>query len=94
MLVQLSDHIRGFCHALHYADVPLKHPEKKLTEGKKVKCRVNCRVITYDVPTYSHGSNQMSVQCKILFIICTIGSSCRPRTKTSSLDTQENFSEL
>lgn len=40
MLVTLSDHIRGYCYSLHYADVALKHPEKKLHEGKKVKCRV------------------------------------------------------
>ncbi|XP_028390902.1 protein RRP5 homolog isoform X2 [Dendronephthya gigantea] len=40
MLVGLSDHIRGYCQYLHYADVTLKHPEKKLHEGKKVKCRV------------------------------------------------------
>ncbi|CAB3976612.1 RRP5 homolog [Paramuricea clavata] len=40
MLVALSDHIRGYCQSLHYADVTLKHPEKKLHEGKNVKCRV------------------------------------------------------
>ena len=40
MLVALSDHIRGYCQSLHYADVTLQHPEKKLHVGKKVKCRV------------------------------------------------------
>ncbi|CAH3149742.1 unnamed protein product, partial [Porites evermanni] len=40
MLVSVSDHIRGLCSTLHLADINLKHPEKKLKEGKVVKCRV------------------------------------------------------
>ena len=41
MLVSVSDHIRGLCSTLHLADINLKHPEKKLKEGKVVKCRVS-----------------------------------------------------
>ncbi|XP_057307002.1 protein RRP5 homolog [Hydractinia symbiolongicarpus] len=39
-LVKITDHIRGLCPRIHLADITLKHPEKKFTEGKKVKCRV------------------------------------------------------
>ena len=41
MLVSVSEHIRGLCTTLHLADIQLKHPEKKLKQGKVVKCRVN-----------------------------------------------------
>lgn len=41
MLVSVSDHIRGLCTTLHLADINLQHPEKKLKEGKVVKCRVS-----------------------------------------------------
>ena len=41
MLVSLSDHIRGLCTQLHLADVHLKNPEKKLKEGKVIRCRVS-----------------------------------------------------
>ncbi|KAJ7376225.1 hypothetical protein OS493_036048 [Desmophyllum pertusum] len=40
MLISVSDHIRGLCTTLHLADINLQHPEKKLKEGKVVKCRV------------------------------------------------------
>ncbi|XP_048585462.1 protein RRP5 homolog isoform X2 [Nematostella vectensis] len=40
MLVSVSDHIKGLVTNMHLADIILKHPEKKLTEGKVVKCRV------------------------------------------------------
>ena len=40
MLVQLTDYIRGLCPALHLADSKLKHPGKKLKQGKPVDCRV------------------------------------------------------
>jgi len=40
MLISVSDHIRGLCPTLHLADINLQHPEKKLKEGKVVKCRV------------------------------------------------------
>ncbi|XP_068709241.1 protein RRP5 homolog [Montipora foliosa] len=40
MLVSVSEYIKGLCPTLHLADISLKHPEKKLKEGKVVKCRV------------------------------------------------------
>ena len=41
MIIKLSEHIKGLCPRTHLADMILKHPEKRLTEGKKVKCRVS-----------------------------------------------------
>ena len=40
MIVKVADHMKGLCPRLHFADINLKHPEKKLKDGKKVKCRV------------------------------------------------------
>ncbi|KAM3622776.1 uncharacterized protein V6R79_002928 [Siganus canaliculatus] len=40
MLVHLTDRIKGFVPSLHLSDIILKNPEKKYTEGMKVKCRV------------------------------------------------------
>ncbi|XP_022789365.1 protein RRP5 homolog [Stylophora pistillata] len=40
MFISLTDHIRGLCRTLHLADINLQHPEKKLKDGKTVKCRV------------------------------------------------------
>lgn len=41
MVVQLSDHIKGLVPRTHLSDIILKNPEKKYTEGMKVKCRVS-----------------------------------------------------
>lgn len=44
MLVSVSDHIKGLCPKMHFADISLQHPEKKFSKGKVVKCRVSqCR---------------------------------------------------
>ncbi|XP_026215037.1 protein RRP5 homolog isoform X2 [Anabas testudineus] len=40
MVVHLSDHIKGLVPRTHLSDIVLKNPEKKYTEGMKVKCRV------------------------------------------------------
>uniref|UniRef100_A0A7N8XW34 Protein RRP5 homolog n=1 Tax=Mastacembelus armatus TaxID=205130 RepID=A0A7N8XW34_9TELE len=40
MVVHLSDHIKGLVPRTHLSDIILKNPEKKYTEGMKVKCRV------------------------------------------------------
>lgn len=45
MIVKLSDHIKGLCSRIHLADIILKHPEKKLTDGKKVTCRVSTQYV-------------------------------------------------
>ncbi|CAJ1052669.1 protein RRP5 homolog isoform X2 [Xyrichtys novacula] len=40
MMVHVSDHIKGLVPRNHLSDIVLKNPEKKFTEGMKVKCRV------------------------------------------------------
>ncbi|KAJ7325160.1 hypothetical protein JRQ81_018180 [Phrynocephalus forsythii] len=40
MQVKVTEHIRGLVPRLHLADVLLKQPEKKYSEGAAVKCRV------------------------------------------------------
>ncbi|TKS69125.1 Protein RRP5 -like protein NF-kappa-B-binding protein [Collichthys lucidus] len=40
MVVHLSDHIKGLVPRTHLSDILLKNPEKKYTEGMKIKCRV------------------------------------------------------
>lgn len=41
MVVHLSDHIKGLVPRTHLSDIVLKNPEKKYTEGMKIKCRVS-----------------------------------------------------
>uniref|UniRef100_H3C389 Protein RRP5 homolog n=1 Tax=Tetraodon nigroviridis TaxID=99883 RepID=H3C389_TETNG len=40
MVVHLSDHVKGLVPRTHLSDIILKNPEKKYTEGMKIKCRV------------------------------------------------------
>ncbi|KAG8709931.1 rRNA biogenesis protein rrp5 [Ceratobasidium sp. 395] len=40
LLVAISDKVTGFVGPDHYADIKLKHPERKFKEGATVKCRV------------------------------------------------------
>ncbi|NP_001122095.1 programmed cell death 11 L homeolog [Xenopus laevis] len=40
MVVQITDHLTGLVPKLHFADVLLKHPEKKYIIGNKIKCKV------------------------------------------------------
>ena len=40
MVLKIDEGITGYVVNKHFADVPLKHPEKKFREGAKVKCRV------------------------------------------------------
>ncbi|KAG7486709.1 RRP5-like isoform X1 [Solea senegalensis] len=40
MMVHISDHIKGLVPKNHLSDIILKNPEKKYSEGMKVKCRV------------------------------------------------------
>ncbi|KAG9084540.1 rRNA biogenesis protein rrp5, partial [Ceratobasidium sp. UAMH 11750] len=40
LLVALSDKVTGFVGPDHYADIRLKHPERKFKQGATVKCRV------------------------------------------------------
>lgn len=41
MVVHLSDHVKGLVPRTHLSDIILKNPEKKYTEGMKIKCRVS-----------------------------------------------------
>lgn len=41
LIVALSDKVTGLVGPDHYADIRLKHPERKFKEGATVKCRVN-----------------------------------------------------
>ena len=66
MLVKLADHIRGLCPKLHLADIILKHPEKKLKDGKQVKCRVS------DAPS-EYSSNYSKNVCSALSLKCFAG---------------------
>ncbi|XP_070830544.1 protein RRP5 homolog isoform X2 [Chaetodon trifascialis] len=40
MVVHLSEHIKGLVPRIHLSDVVLNNPEKKYTEGMRIKCRV------------------------------------------------------
>ncbi|QRV97230.1 rRNA biogenesis protein RRP5 [Ceratobasidium sp. AG-Ba] len=40
LVVALSDKVTGFVGPDHYADIKLKHPERKFKEGANIKCRV------------------------------------------------------
>ncbi|XP_029001010.1 protein RRP5 homolog isoform X3 [Betta splendens] len=40
MVVHLTDHIKGLVPRIHLSDIVLQNPEKKYTEGMKIKCRV------------------------------------------------------
>ena len=46
MTVKLTEHIRGMVPKTHLSDIILKNPERKYTEGMKVKCRVSERLNT------------------------------------------------
>lgn len=41
MMVQVAENIKGLVPRSHLSDIILKNPEKKYTEGMKVKCRVS-----------------------------------------------------
>jgi len=36
MIIELSPRLKGLCPSLHFADVALKHPAKRLKKGAKV----------------------------------------------------------
>ncbi|XP_078499820.1 protein RRP5 homolog isoform X1 [Lissotriton helveticus] len=40
IIVKITDHLNGLVPSLHLADVRIKNPEKKYSEGQPVKCRV------------------------------------------------------
>lgn len=58
MVVHVSDNIKGLVPRTHLSDIILKNPEKKYTEGMKVKCRVS--TVFIESP---HKQNTNSFRC-------------------------------
>lgn len=54
MVVHVTDHIKGLVPRTHLSDIILKNPEKKYTEGMKVKCRVSMKTETYSFNSLVH----------------------------------------
>jgi rRNA biogenesis protein RRP5 len=50
LVVALSDKVTGLVSPNHYADIKLKHPERKFKEGANVKCKV--RLLVRSVSKY------------------------------------------
>ncbi|EDO29780.1 predicted protein [Nematostella vectensis] len=63
MLVSVSDHIKGLVTNMHLADIILKHPEKKLTEGKVVNKRL-INPFTLQVLTVDPGQRRLHLTHK------------------------------
>ncbi len=42
LFVNLQGSVDGMVSPLHYADIQLKHPEKRFKPDATVKCRVRC----------------------------------------------------
>ena len=40
LFVSLSGNVDGVVWPVHFADIPLKHPQKRFKTGGSVKCRV------------------------------------------------------
>jgi rRNA biogenesis protein RRP5 len=55
LVVALSDKVTGFVGPDHYADIRLKHPERKFKEGASVKCRVSSLLISRSHLTICFG---------------------------------------
>ena len=46
LFVSLSGNVDGVVWPIHFADIPLKHPQKRFKPGSSIKCRVrNCRLL-------------------------------------------------
>lgn len=41
MHIKISDHIKGLVPRIHLADIILTNPEKKYSEGMRIKCKVS-----------------------------------------------------
>ena len=40
LFVSLSGNVDGVVWPIHFADIPLKHPQKRFKPGGSIKCRV------------------------------------------------------
>ena len=41
LLISLSGNVDGVVWPIHFADIPLKHPQKRFKPGGSIKCRVS-----------------------------------------------------
>lgn len=41
LFVSLSGNVDGVVWPIHFADIPLKHPQKRFKPGGSIKCRVH-----------------------------------------------------
>jgi rRNA biogenesis protein RRP5 len=41
LFVSISGNVDGVVFPNHYADIRLKHPQKRFKEGSSIKCRVS-----------------------------------------------------
>jgi rRNA biogenesis protein RRP5 len=44
LFVSLSGNVDGIIWPNHYADIPLKHPQKRFKPGGTIKCRVSLAI--------------------------------------------------
>ena len=49
LFVSLNGNVDGIIWPTHYADIALKHPQKRFKQGSSIKCRV--RVVLYHTLT-------------------------------------------
>ena len=45
LFVSISGNVDGVVWPSHYADIALKHPQKRFKPGGSIKCRVRCLYI-------------------------------------------------
>lgn len=48
LFVSLSGNVDGVVWPIHFADIPLKHPQKRFKPGGSIKCRVRNYRFTTD----------------------------------------------
>lgn len=75
LFVSISGSVDGVVFPNHYADIMLKHPQKRFKEGANIKCRVS---------PHAPGSPMASST------LCSLGSCCRSREKEGRPDSQED----
>ena len=56
LFVSISGNVDGVIWPTHYADIMLKHPQKRFKPGGSIKCRVRVLAHTY----YQHRSKNFS----------------------------------
>ena len=57
MFLDISGNVDGVVWPMHYADIRLKHPEKKFKPGQVVKARVSCAsLLPMCIVNRTHGT--------------------------------------